>query len=555
MAQEKLYLGSSALVEPLVDQWYAWSQLISPAQAAMQLVERHLKIMDSYIKAPHVHVAAVNNPAMLGGPFINYGGERVGEIRELLERTRRARKQMIDLHKAIKDLDELLRNEARGASLEPLYSKVPGSLRGYVELVYDLNNHPSFRLLENLLYRSPFYDEGAQSVMLSTLESDDRPFILSTPRLEDEQHLHLRLPLRHEGLDALFSMSSAPQSLAWIRERLDIGEAAADALRKLLTAAPPRACPPWRGEGVRWRYFGHACVLVESQDVSILLDPVLSYGYPTALERYTLEDLPDRIDYVLITHAHADHVMLETLLRLRHKIGSIVVPRAGGGALQDPSLKSLLSAIGFRDVRELDTLEEISLDGGRIIGFPFLGEHGDLDIRSKLAYRIELGGHALLFAADSSNLEPQLYAHLRRACGETDVLFLGMECDGAPMSWIYGPLLTRPLARKDDQTRRLAGSNFERALGIVEALGCKEVYVYAMGQEPWLGYVMSVKYNDQSLPIVASNKLLAACAERGLRAERLFCQRESFLSPRTSGRPEAARVSRAAAEARGTSGA
>jgi hypothetical protein len=66
-----LYLRQNVQVEPLVESWYAWSHLISPATAAMNIVDRHLKIMQSYVQAPQVHAAAVKNPAMLGGPFID----------------------------------------------------------------------------------------------------------------------------------------------------------------------------------------------------------------------------------------------------------------------------------------------------------------------------------------------------------------------------------------------------------------------------------------------------------------------------------------------------
>jgi hypothetical protein len=78
-----------------------------------------------------------------------------------------------------------------------------------------------------------------------------------------------------------------------------------------------------------------------------------------------------------------------------------------------------------------------------------------------------------------------------------------------------------------DHSRRLSGSNFESGIKIVEQFNCKEVYVYAMGQEPWLNYVMSIKYTEESNPIVASNKLIEACRSRGIVAERLYCQKET----------------------------
>ena len=103
-----------------------------------------------------------------------------------------------------------------------------------------------------------------------------------------------------------------------------------------------------------------------------------------------------------------------------------------------------------------------------------------------MAYLVKTSRNSLLFAADSCNIEPAVYKHVQREVGNLDALFLGMECDGAPLSWLYGPLLSRPLERDHDQSRRLYGSNFDQALDFVKRFNCREVYVYAMGQEPWL---------------------------------------------------------------------
>src|SRR6185295_11327140 len=206
MTSEKLYLRHNVVVEPLVDNWYAWAHLIPPVTAAMNIVGRHLKIMESYVKTPQVHAAAVKNPAMLGGPFIDYKEPRVPQIRDLIERTKQERGHLLELAAAIQQLDDLLRQEAKGYSLEPLYSRVPEPLRGYVELVYDLNNQPSFRLIESLLYHSVYYEESAQSLILSLIDQDDRAFVLSTPRLVENGDVHLRRPFRHSGLDELFKM-------------------------------------------------------------------------------------------------------------------------------------------------------------------------------------------------------------------------------------------------------------------------------------------------------------------------------------------------------------
>ncbi len=531
-----LYLRQNVQVEPLIDQWYAWSHLIPPATAARNITERHVKLMDSYINNPRIHANAVKNPKMMGGPFIDHGGERVDEIRALRDRIKSERAHLMELSAAISALDTMLREKARGYSLHALYPEVPEALRGYVELSYDLNNHPSFRLIEPLLYRSRYYDPSQQSIMLSIIQNDARPFVLSTPRLESEHSLHLKLPFADPAIDDLFRLKNQPQPWTAIQERLQLGGEQAELMRSFLTEEAPAPYTAYTGEGVRWRYFGHACILIESNGVSMLFDPVLSYTYENDVSRYTYLDLPETIDYVLITHNHQDHILFETLLQIRHKVKTIVVPRNGGGHLQDPSLKLLLENCGFRKVIEIGEMEEIRNKNISIMGLPFLGEHADLDILTKMAWLVKIGSHSLLFAADSCNIEPRLYQHLRKEIGNVDALFLGMECEGAPLSWLYGPLLTQRVERAMDESRRLSGSNYEQAWSIVDLFGCREAYVYAMGQEPWLNYIMSIKYTAESRPIVESNRLIEACRSRNIIAERLFGEKEILIEPAGQGR-------------------
>jgi L-ascorbate metabolism protein UlaG (beta-lactamase superfamily) len=530
MSQE-VFLKPNVLAEPLVCNWYAWTHLIQPLTAGRNVVDRHLTIMRSFVQSPQVHLAATRNPAMLGGPFISYGPERVPDIRALIDRTLRDQAGLITLAGAVKDLDDMLRSEAKGLSLEPLYPKVPEPLRGYVELVYDLNHNPSFRLIEPLLYQSRYYDTSQQTFAMCLLEGDkDRPFVLSTPRLPEEGLLMVDRPFHHEGIDELFRMKRQPKPYGYIKELLGVGEEDDALFRTLFTEEAPAPYGAYQGKAMRTRYFGHACILVEAPGVSILSDPVLSYEYHADLPRYTYSDLPDRIDYVVITHNHQDHVLLETLIQLRHKIGAVVVPRGGGGGLQDPSLRLVLQRIGFRNVIEIDEMETIEIEGGTLTGIPFMGEHSDLDIRTKMTYLVRLGSGSALLAADSCNIEPRIYEHVQRVVGDVDVLFLGMECDGAPLSWLYGPLITRPLDRKVDHSRRLSGSNYERGIDIVNRFRCKEAYVYAMGMEPWLKYIMAKDYTPASDPIIASNRLIEDCRERGIVAERLYGEKEIAIA-------------------------
>jgi hypothetical protein len=47
-----------------------------------------------------------------------------------------------------------------------------------------------------------------------------------------------------------------------------------------------------------------------------------------------------------------------------------------------------------------------------------------------------------------------------------------------------------------------------------------------MGQEPWVEFISSIKYTDESNPIVQSNKLVKLCRDRGMVAERLYGEKE-----------------------------
>lgn len=531
MNSEKLYLRHNVVLEPLINQWYAWSYLIPPATAAMYMAQSHFKIMQSFITTPQVHIAALKNPDMLGGPFINYDSTKISEIKELMERTTKENAEMLKLAEAIKTLEQMLTNEAKGYSIEPIYQNIPEVLKGYVELVYDLNNNPSIRLIEGLLYKSQYYNPSCQSIAIFVNHQEaERPFAFSTPRLEGNERLHLKLPFNSEKIDELWKMKDVPNSLNDIKERLGIENKDEQLFSSFFTTERPQAALKYAGNDIRVRYFGHACVLIESKDVSILCDPVISYQHDSEITRYTYADLPETIDYILITHNHQDHCLFETLLQLRHKTKNIIVPRNNGGGLADPSLKLILQSIGFQNVIDIDDMETICINGGDITGLPFLGEHADLNVRSKSAYLVNLEGRTVLLAADSNNIESKLYQHIYDCFGNIDVLFLGMECDGGPLSWLYGPLLTNQLSRKMDQSRRLDGSNYVKAIDIVNQLNPKQVYVYAMGQEPWLTFLTSIQYTEKSRPIVESNKLVEECKQRSIIAERLFGQKEIFLN-------------------------
>lgn len=532
-----LYLKPTIKIEPLIWNWYAWPYLIPPITAGCNIVERHLKIMQSYVLNPMVHAQAVKDPEMLGGPFIDLGGEKVKEIEELIRWTQEECSELIALNNAYKELDHVLQTEAQGDSIECLYSRIPQALKGLVELVYDLNNHPSIRLIEPLIYERyyPVLKKG-QKIALSDTTMDYRPFVLSTPRINQGNEVYINIPFSDERINDLLKMKYVPGDPLEIGSKLEIDKAFQAHFNTFFTEKPPALSHDrkYNGSGIRIRYFGHACVLIETKSISILFDPVLSYPIETAgtESRYTFNDLPDCIDYVILTHNHQDHILFETLLQLKHKIKNIIFPVSNFGALQDPSIKLILSYTGFNcNLIELKEIDKILLpeSEGIITGIPFFGEHSDLNIQSKMAYSIKLKNSHFLFAADSRNLDSHLYDNIFHHIGSIDILFLGMECDGAPLTWLYGPLLTKALKRSYDKNRALSGSDFERAYSIVKKSKCKEAYIYAMGQEPWLGYIMALQYTSDSTQMIESNKFIEACTARGIKSDRPFGKKEWLI--------------------------
>jgi len=533
-----MYLKPNVVLEPLVDKWYAWSHLISPATAAMNIVGRHLTIIDSYLSAPSIHAEAVLNPKMRGGPFMDFGGGRVEEVKALQQQSLQKQDKMIQFAKAVKELDKLLATEAKGYGLEALYEKVPPILKGYVELYYDRQNNPGFRFFESLLYKSEFYNKNSQSIAMWVTNNDERPFCLSTPRLEEPDVLHLNIPFDHPGIDELAKMKKVPQTLGYIKAMLGISTLQEELFETFFTETTPPPYQKYTGDKIRMRYFGHACILVETKDISILVDPIISYyGYHSSVEHFSDVDLPDTIDYVLITHNHQDHILFETLLPLRHKIKNLIVPRTTSGKLEDPDLKLMFNNIGFDNVIAIDEMETIRFSDAEITGLPFIGEHSDLNILTKICHFVKIGDLKLIFLADSRIVEPALYQHIHRQIGDVDVLFIGMECDGAPLTWLYGPLLTKKLPRDMDGSRRLAGSDCAKGITLVDIFKPKEIYVYAMGQEPWVEFISSIKYTEDSNPIVQSNKLIKICRDKGMIAERLYGEKE-LLYEKHPGRSE-----------------
>ncbi|MBN9049054.1 MAG: MBL fold metallo-hydrolase [Rhizobiales bacterium] len=113
-------------------------------------------------------------------------------------------------------------------------------------------------------------------------------------------------------------------------------------------ANPPADKPPAKvTAGARWSFVGHASHLLQTGGLNILIDPVwseraspLAFAGPKRVRPPGIgfDDLP-KIDVVLITHGHYDHLDVATLARLRDRDQPRIVAPLGhdatiGGAVE-----------------------------------------------------------------------------------------------------------------------------------------------------------------------------------------------------------------------------
>ncbi len=88
-------------------------------------------------------------------------------------------------------------------------------------------------------------------------------------------------------------------------------------------------------------WFGHSSYLLIYGGRKILVDPVLTTGFPSSLmmkpfkgtDIYSPEDIPD-VDYLIITHDHYDHLDYGTVKAIRDRVGKVICPLGVGEHLE-----------------------------------------------------------------------------------------------------------------------------------------------------------------------------------------------------------------------------
>lgn len=148
--------------------------------------------------------------------------------------------------------------------------------------------------------------------------------------------------------------------------------------------------------GITW--LGHSTVVVDMDGVRVLTDPLLR-NRVVLLRRTEPVDIAavDRIDAIVLSHLHRDHLDLPSLRRLERNI-PIVVPRGAG---------SLIARLGFASVDEAGAGDEVHIRGLRIRATPAVHDARRGRVRAPSLGYLIAGSSRVYFAGDTA-LFPQM---------------------------------------------------------------------------------------------------------------------------------------------------
>ncbi|MBM3881055.1 MAG: hypothetical protein FJ387_15260 [Verrucomicrobia bacterium] len=206
------------------------------------------------------------------------------------------------------------------------------------------------------------------------------------------------------GASGVWVGTSRSRSARWLRQML------ADAQRRVTPPAVRPQPQTWPDNALTVCWLGHATVLINFYGVHILTDPSLSWrvGIDVGIgtlgpKRFvapalSVRQLP-RIDLVLLSHAHMDHMDFPTLRRLDPRATCLTARETG----------ELLAKTPFRGAAELGWGDRVTLalPAGSIEVEAFEVKHwgrrlpNDRD-RGYNGYVLRREGRALIFGGDTA---------------------------------------------------------------------------------------------------------------------------------------------------------
>jgi L-ascorbate metabolism protein UlaG (beta-lactamase superfamily) len=218
--------------------------------------------------------------------------------------------------------------------------------------------------------------------------------------------------------------------------------------------------------GLRITMVGHASLLIQSNGLNIVTDPVwseraspLSFAGPrrATAPGIAFDDLPP-INAVLLSHNHYDHCDLGTLKRLCERHDPLIVTPLGNDSLLRSVAPTARCFAG-------DWGDGVELGGGArvdIVPANHWSSRTTRDHRMALwgGFMLQLGGRSLYFAGDTGFCGGGIFADIRRCFGPVDVALIPIGAY-AP-EWFMAEQHCNP----EDAVRIMLAVEARRALGI-----------------------------------------------------------------------------------------
>lgn len=212
-------------------------------------------------------------------------------------------------------------------------------------------------------------------------------------------------------------------------------------------------------------FVNHATFLIRLPQLNILTDPVwskrvspISWIGPKRVRApgINFEDLP-KIDVIVISHNHYDHLDIETLKKLNKRFSPKVLVPLGD--------KALIESIGIKNVQELDWWDSVQIDPDTRITFAptqHSSQRGLFDRDRSLwgSYYIKHGRRSVYFGGDAGYSTH--YAEIKKRLGSPEFALLGI---GAYLPrWFMAPVHMDPaeavIAYKDLGAKLGIGMHF-----------------------------------------------------------------------------------------------
>jgi L-ascorbate metabolism protein UlaG (beta-lactamase superfamily) len=308
-----------------------------------------------------------------------------------------------------------------------------------------------------------------------------------------------------------------------------------------------------RGDGDRLTWLGHAAVMFQAPDATVLVDPflqpriawrdaelaeVFSPGYADArlfspydasCAQLSVHGLPAP-DAVLVTHQDSDHFSLGALMVLPEAT-TIVVPRADPARRPwELDLREVIHRVlgPERKVVALGHGESLRFGGVTVTAFPFVGEYPAMLPHSWNGYLVETERSAAIFGADAALTQQTTdWLEARLAPGRRPAVLLART-----IHWFDEPGTATQRGYRDANDElypvvRLwpwfttVQALFEPAevLGIsaynlrrlARGAGVKHFFPYALGSAPWFRFAGSDNYFAPKVASLDAGAFAAEC--------------------------------------------